>query len=533
MNKKNKLKIALLVLVVLMVGAFYLVFKNFMYNNVNFFERYELNKEVSFAQKNLQREAYHLYEKAAEWGRWDDTYSFISSKSKNYIENNLMGDPIFKQGAYLMIFLNNNRQMVYGLMYDDKTNKHIPVTKEIETFITTQRTTPGQNGVIILDDKIFIVAVHPILTSRGTGPAKGMVVMARQMDPLLLDSQHADKLSFNFEILKNAVRVPIAERVVKELEGNKISESIVITDIYNRPAMRLEVVLDRYMMSYSQHTLSYLILSLLVVSILFAFAIFYLVKKITTMEKQVSESGKLASLGALGASISHELNNPLTIVHGYAENMAEIMEEEGITNKKLFASLDKIRVQTERMMTTIKYIKEFTSYAEGGESFDPVNMNLLIERTVSEFKDQFDAHGIKLKIKQDKQLPPIFVNPTKITTLVQNLLTNARDALDEKKNDVDNKKIEIATEVEATEHDRSIVLKVKDTGIGIPKKNIAKIFDPYFTTKELAKGSGLGLSLVQGVVREYNGKINVESANGETMFTVKLPINPLLNEHRK
>ena len=531
MNKKNKLKIALLVLVVLMVGTFYLVFKNFMYSNVNFFERYELNKEVSFAQKNLQREAFHLYEKAAEWGNWDDTANFIATKNKQFIDNNLMGTPIFKQGEYIMMFLNNNGAMVYGLKYDDKTQERSAISKELEMLIASQKTRPEKKGILIIDDKIFIVAVHAIQSSKGTGPVKGMVLMARQMDPLLLDSQHAEKLSFNFEILKNAARVPIAERIVKELGNNKISESVVITDMYSRPALRLEVILDRYMMSYAQNTLSYLIMSLFAVSILFAVAIFYLVSKITAMEKQIYESGKLASLGALGANISHELNNPLTIVHGYAENIAEIMEEEGITNKKLSSSLDKIRAQTERMMTIIKYIKEFTNYAEG-ESSEPVNMNLLVEKTVEEFKNQFDSHGIKLKVKQDKQLPPIFINPVKMSTVVQNLLTNARDAVDERKSD-DDKKVEIITEVETTEQDRYIVLKIKDTGIGIPKKNLSKIFDPYFTTKDLARGSGLGLSLVQGVVREYNGKINVESANGETMFTVKLPINPLLNEHRK
>jgi signal transduction histidine kinase len=530
MNKKNKLKIALLVLIILMVGTFYLVFKNFMYGNVNFFEKYELNKEVSFAQKNLQREAYHLYEKTAEWGNWDDTYSFISNKNSHYIENNLAGTPIFKQGEYLIIFLNNDGKMIYGLKYDDKTKQRTTVTKDIETLITTQKNTPGQKGILIIDNKIFIVAIHPVQTSKGTGPVKGMVLMARQMDPLLLDSQHADKLSFNFEILKKANKVAIADGALKKLNNNKISESVVLSDIYGRPALKLEVILDRYMMSYTQKTLWYLILSLCFISALFAFAIFYLIKKIATMEKQIFEAGKLAALGALGASISHELNNPLTIVHGYAENISEIMEDEGITNKKFSVSLDKIREQTNRMMTIIKYIKEFTSYAEG-EPSDPVNLNLLVKKTIDEFNNQFDSHGIKLKIKQDKQLPPMFINPTKMSTVIHNLLTNARDAVDEKKVG-DDKNIEVIAEVEATDQDRFIVLKVKDNGIGIPKKNLSKIFEPYFTTKDVAKGSGLGLSLVQGVVREYNGKIDVESSNEGTTFSIKFPINPLLNEHR-
>ncbi|MEI6092740.1 MAG: CHASE4 domain-containing protein [bacterium] len=530
MDKKNKLKISLFMLIFLMVGTFYLVFKNFMYSNVNFFEKYELNKEVSFAQKNIQRESYHLYEKVAEWGNWDDTYSFISNKNKHYIDNNLMGSPLFKQGEYLIVFFDNNRKVIYGLKYDNKTKQMTHITEEVESLLTTQKTQAGQKGILIIDDKIFIVAVHPIQTSRGTGPVKGMVLMARQMDPLLLDSQHADKLSFNFEILKNTVNISTHDRSLNRLAHNKISESIILADMYDRPAVRLEVTLERYMMTYTKKTLSYLILSLCFISTLFSFAIFYLTKKISSMEVQILEAGKLASLGALGASISHELNNPLTIVHGYTDNLSEILEEEGIKSKKVSSALEKIKTHTERMMGTIKHIKEFTRYAEG-ETYEPVNMNILLQNSLDEFKEQFEGHKIRLKIKQDEKLPPIFVNKTKMVSLLQNLLTNARDAVDEKTSG-EEKKIEVMVNFESSDHDRFVVLKITDNGVGISKKDLPKIFEPYFTTKDIAKGTGLGLSLVQSIVREYNGKIDVESTNGQTSFTIKFPINPLLNEHR-
>lgn len=492
----------------LMVGTFYLVFRNFMYGNVNFYERYELNKEVAFAQKNLQREAFHLHETVSEWAE----------------KGEIPRGSVFKQGSYIVVVVNDSNEVTYSTKYDEQAKKSTSIPKELITLIASKKIPSDKNGILTADNKIFIASTQKIKT-----PSNGTILVAREMDPLILDSRHADKLSFKFEILNNKTSM-IAQHAVTVTKDNKITEVVTITDIFGQPALMLEVGLERYMMSHAQYTLWSLIIALVIVSVLFSAALLYMVKKLTSLEKQFVEAGKLASLGALGASISHELNNPLTIVHGYTDNLSEILEEEGIRNKKVSSALEKIKVQTERMMITIKHIKEFTKYAEG-EASNPVNMNLLIQKSVDEFKQQFNTHQIQLKLKQDKQLPPIFVNPTKMASVVQNLLTNARDAVDEKTSGND-KKIEVSANVESKDQDRFIVLKVKDNGIGIPKKNISKIFDPYFTTKDVAKGVGLGLSLVQGVVREYNGKIEVESTNGETSFTIKFPINPLLSEHR-
>jgi signal transduction histidine kinase len=516
-----------------MVGSFYVLFRNFMYTNITHFEKYELNKEVSFAQKNIQREAYHLDEKVGEWGNWDDTYRFVQDRNKNYIENNLSTlGTIFKQGNHVILFVNSSNQLVYGVKFDMRNSKLSPVPNDLAALVATKKLTQERRGILIIEDKIYVVATRPIKTSKGAGQSRGFVLLAREMDPFLLDSQHAEKLSFKFEILKNTKVIPTGEkdRTIKEVSNDKISETALIADVLGRPALKLEVTLDRYMLAYAKNTLSFLVISLLMVSLLFAAAILYMVRKITQLEQQVAEAGKLGALGALSANIAHELNNPLTIVHGYAQNMSEIISDEKVSTQKLNSCINKITSQTERMMTIIKYIKDFTRYAEG-DTLNPEDLNGLISKVVHELEPQLEAHKIIMDLRLNGAVPPVFVNPTKMYSVIQNILSNARDAVDERGNGKD-KKIKVTTAVEKTELDSFIVVKVTDNGIGISKQNLNKVFEPYYTTKDIGKGVGLGLSLVQGVVKEYNGTISAESSKGETTFTLKLPINPLLEKQR-
>ena len=182
------------------------------------------------------------------------------------------------------------------------------------------------------------------------------------------------------------------------------------------------------------------------------------------------------------------------------------------------------------MIHTIRHIKEFTRYAEA-DALTPENINSLIARSVDEIEDDLINKDIKLEFELNPKLPSIFINPIKFTSVIHNLLMNAKDALEEVSHN--KKKIKVTSKLEELENGTFIIVVVQDNGVGIAKTDMTKIFQPYYTTKGYSRGSGLGLSLVQGVIKEYNGTIEVNSKSGNTEFIIKFPINPLLDAHRE
>jgi len=527
----NKQKILLLVMIIVMVGAFYLVFSSHMYSFVENYERYDLNKELSFVQKTIQRESYHLYEKVAEWGIWDDTYDFVVNKNKNYIDRNLSSyGIIFKHGNYIIVFMDNDLNIVYGVEYQEKDKKVLELPLNVKILLNDKKLQAGKKGLLILNGSVYLSATHLIVNSKGMGSPRGLVTIMHELDTSIFEKQRTDKVSFETQVIEE--QGPDIETDKKNLYimEDKISESILINDIFGQPALRIIATLERHVMSYSKSTLLYLVLTLTFVSILFYVSFLHLLKRTSVLEKQVCEAEKLGSLGALGANISKELDQPLNTVYSSTKGLKGFMSKQNIKDNKLLNNIDKIINSTEKMMHTIRHIKEFTRYAEE-DALTPENINSLIARSVDEIEDDLINKDIKLEFDLNPKLPSIFINPTKFTSVIHNLLMNAKEALEEVSHN--KKKIKVMSKLEELENGIFIIIVVQDNGIGIAKTDITKIFQPYYTTKGYSRGSGLGLSLVQGVIKEYNGTIEVNSKSGNTEFIIKFPINPLLDAHRE
>lgn len=230
-------------------------------------------------------------------------------------------------------------------------------------------------------------------------------------------------------------------------------------------------------------------------------------------EVQILQSGKLAAIGELAAGVAHELNNPLTAILGNSQLLLRKAREQEDT----YPLLEDIYECGRRCKNIIQNLLTFSRQDE--YLFEKFSVNEAVETVLSLIGYQFRQQQISLSLQLDESLPLVEGNSQQIEQVIINLLINARDALFECENEA--KRITISTSFD----DQFVCLAIEDNGIGIPEELHHEIFHPFFTTKQVTRGTGLGLSVSHGIIESHQGKIELESEVGKgSTFTVKLPI---------
>jgi signal transduction histidine kinase len=230
-------------------------------------------------------------------------------------------------------------------------------------------------------------------------------------------------------------------------------------------------------------------------------------------QDQILRTRRLAAIGSLGAGVAHELNNPLTSVIGLA---TALKRELGKGDSKSQA-LDLLIEQAGRAARIVNDLRQFTAQEQeaGGGQFaaeEPVKAALAC------FEDQLEAQKITLVRDFAQDLPPLQGAPMQIQQLVAHLLQNAINAMPNGG--------ELRVGIGGVEGEASKI-SVSDTGKGIPKELRERIFDPFFSTKDLPSQGGMGLALCHGIAEAHHGRITVESEVGKgSTFTVLLPAAP-------
>jgi PAS domain S-box-containing protein len=226
------------------------------------------------------------------------------------------------------------------------------------------------------------------------------------------------------------------------------------------------------------------------------------------------QKSKLESLGKLAAGIAHEINQPLAGISMGLENLLLQIQTDDCSPSYLQQKSKDIFEHISRIRHTIEHVRTF-SRQQKSDRLEDVDVNLTIENAVSMLQAQLKAHNIKLRLELQPQLPQIKANHFEMEQVFVNLISNARDALDKKKNG----EITIISKFQ----DDNIIIIVEDNGSGIASKDLEKIFDPFFTRKEAEKGTGLGLSIVYAILKKIGGEIKVESQYGQfTKFIINL-----------
>jgi two-component system NtrC family sensor kinase len=226
------------------------------------------------------------------------------------------------------------------------------------------------------------------------------------------------------------------------------------------------------------------------------------------LEQQLQHSEKMASVGLLAAGVAHEVNTPLTGISSYTQMLRERIETDGPRAELL----EKIEKQTFRAAKIINNLLNFSRAA--GSEFEPLDVNRVLLDVLSLVEHQLDSARIKVVREMAFELPMVRGNENRLQQVFFNLILNARDAMPS------GGWLTLATRAD----DDAVVVEVRDTGTGIKQEDIKRIYDPFFTTKGIGRGTGLGLSVSYGILQEHGGAIFVESAPGQgTTFQVALP----------
>lgn len=229
------------------------------------------------------------------------------------------------------------------------------------------------------------------------------------------------------------------------------------------------------------------------------------------LEESLQQSEKLSSIGLLAAGIAHEVNTPLTGVSSYTQMLLEMIPEDDPKH----ALLLKVQKQTERASLIAANLLNF-SRSGNTSDFHPVEMNRLLEDTLQLLEPQLRKAEVKIGKKYTDNLPLIHGSAAKLQQVFTNLILNARDAMEQ------GGQIILETSIKSD----SVVIKVSDTGKGISDEDLSKIYDPFFTTKGVGSGTGLGLTVSYGIIQEHKGSIEVSSEVGVgTTFKITLPFN--------
>ena len=243
----------------------------------------------------------------------------------------------------------------------------------------------------------------------------------------------------------------------------------------------------------------------------------FVVKDVTELRRlkeQLYHADKLASIGQLVSGVAHEINNPLTGILGYTELLKMKVKDQTITKE-----LDKIYMAAERCKRIVENLLTFSRQRPPERTF--VDINDLIESALELRIYWLRSNNIEVIREYANDLPAMFVDPQQIQQVFINMIVNAEYAVQE--TDKDEKWIKIKTYKK--ENEDRVCIEFHDNGVGIPSDSIHRIFDPFFTTKPVDKGSGLGLSISHGIIKEHEGDIRVQSTPGEgTVFYIELPI---------
>lgn len=240
----------------------------------------------------------------------------------------------------------------------------------------------------------------------------------------------------------------------------------------------------------------------------------HMVGELEKRQDQLVESKRLSSLGVLTSGVAHQLNNPLNNISTSCQIVMEELENGELDF--LRRMLTNIEQEVYRARDIVRGLLEFSRVREF--SMLSVTLENVIDRALRLISSQVPP-GIEVI----RNIPPdlmVKVDSQRLQEVFLNLFMNAIDAMQGKDG-----QIRVSAEME--KQTGMVAIRVEDTGMGIPAKNLGKIFDPFFSTKEVGFGTGLGLSIAYGIIKKHGGTISAESREGEgTTFFIRLPVDP-------
>lgn len=246
--------------------------------------------------------------------------------------------------------------------------------------------------------------------------------------------------------------------------------------------------------------------------------------RVSEKTAQIVQSGKMASLGEMAGGIAHEINNPLAIIHGRMEQVSRQLKQPTIDVDFLKASVETVLKTTQRIAKVIKYLRVFSRNVDLDAPFEKCHLQEIVDDTLTLVREKLKSNGVELRLNP---VPPVVFmgNSILISQVMVNLLNNAFDAV----RVLDEKWIQLQFDVESD----LLAVRIVDSGRGIPAKIVNKVMEPFFTTKEVGQGTGIGLSISKGIIDSHQGSLWIDHRSENTCFVIEIPLQEKVNYNYK
>ena len=232
--------------------------------------------------------------------------------------------------------------------------------------------------------------------------------------------------------------------------------------------------------------------------------------KDNSLENQLIHTSKMAQIGTMATEITHEMTQPLTYLNNYLYTLCDdLTTDDNKLYNKLKNNLVIASKEVNRLIKLVNHIQEF-SRKDIEQARTPIKFSKVIDQTLLIMNDQIQSSNIRLIKNIQKELPYLKVNPNDMKQVFINLLQNAIDSLKEIEN---NAVLEIV--IYQKKEQNKFFIEINDNGKGVDEQIRNKIFTPFFTTKPAGEGTGIGLNIIQKIIRKYNGTINCRPLDGQ------------------
>lgn len=263
------------------------------------------------------------------------------------------------------------------------------------------------------------------------------------------------------------------------------------------------------------------VLSISIVNFYFAYHRYILTERIREdvrlIENQRAKSvnaTKMIALGEMAGGMAHEINNPLSIISGKSQMLRKRIEA-GQSADQLLPGLDIITETVKRIEKIISSLRSFARDSEG-DPIELTSLNLLVEDAFNLCQAQILKYGIKVNVHYLSNDVGVYCRRSQLLQVIFSMLTNAREAVQS----MEAPWIQVSLEIQGS----FALVHIIDSGTGIPKEQLDKIFQPFYTTKPIGSGAGLGLSMSRGILEEHKGFLKVNSSSPHTEFVIGLPL---------
>jgi PAS domain S-box-containing protein len=240
---------------------------------------------------------------------------------------------------------------------------------------------------------------------------------------------------------------------------------------------------------------------------------------LTEQHKALVRNSKMTALGHMASGISHEINNPLSVILASASVMKRQAERKQLDPKEILVTASRIQAICERISKIIDGLRMF-SRDVSLDDFETVPVVQIVEETLPFCKQRFEKKDIELLLPTPSSNLLLECRPVQISEVLLNLLNNSFDALTESETAGAGEKW-VRIEIEERQHE--IELAVTDSGLGIPPETREQIFEPFFTTKPVGYGTGLGLSVSKGIIESHHGQLFLDTRHARTRFVARIP----------